>query len=199
VFLLLFGPAAVGAVFERGKFGHAASGETGRVLIAFSAATFTGSLIAYLVPFIYGLNRFRAIIWVELAVFAVYLAGAPLGAEFWGLTGLATAFAAAQFCGAAVAIDVCRRAVGWGWARLTQVVLVPVLCPVAVATLVQVLYRVVLDHAQLPVGFRGFARVGGGATLLLVAMGGALLLSRLPEAEQLRSFLRRAQSSQKGE
>jgi putative peptidoglycan lipid II flippase len=191
VFLALFGPAAVGAVLERGKFGHAASDQTGNVLVAFAAATFTGSLIAYLVPFIYGLNRFRAIIRVELAVFAIYLATAPLGAAFWGLTGLAVAFAIAQSGGAMAAVDVCRRAVGLSSARLTRVVIAPVITPVAAVTVVEVLYRIVLDHAQPPVELRGLLRVGGGGMLLLVAMTVALVLSPLPEADQLRRFLRR--------
>lgn len=192
-FLLLFGPAAVAAIFERGKFGRFASDETGRVLIAFAATTFSGSLISYLVPFIYGLNRFRAIIQVELAIFVVYVVGAPLGATFFGLTGLAIAFAIAQSCGAVAAIDVCRRAVGLGWSRLARLVSVPIAFPVAAVVVVELLYRLIVDRAEahLPVELRGTVRVGGAGLLLAVAMTFSLLLSPLPEASQLKRFLKR--------
>jgi putative peptidoglycan lipid II flippase len=198
-FLLLFGPAAVVAIFQRGKFGAYASNETGRVLIAFAAATFSGSLIAYLVPFIYGLNRFRAIIRLELAIFLVYVAFAPIGALFFGLSGLALAFAAAQSCGVIVAIDVCRRAVHLGSRQLVQMIFAPVLIPVIEVVVVALLYRVVVDRTQahLPVELRGIVRVGGAALLLAGSMTAALLLSSLPEALQLRRFLSRRTDSER--
>lgn len=194
-FLVLFGPAAVGAVLERGKFGQTTSDQTGHVLIAFAAAAFSGSLIAYLVPFIYGLNRFGSIIWVELAIFVVYIIAAPAGAVLWGLTGLAIAFAVAQMCGVLVAVDVCRRALGLAWSWFARVALGPILLPVAVVVVVQLAYRIVLDHTQQPVELRGLVRVGGSMLLLLVAMSAVLLLSSLPEAAQLRRFLRRGAQS----
>jgi peptidoglycan biosynthesis protein MviN/MurJ (putative lipid II flippase) len=197
-FLLLYGPAAVTAILEHGKFSNVSAGQTARVLLAFAAATFSGSLIAYLVPFIYGLNRFRAIIWVELAIFLVYLVLAPLGAGFKGLTGLAVAFAIAQSCGVLTAIEVCRRALGLSRARLAKVVLVPVAVPVCAVIAAEAAYRIAIDRAQLPVQLRGIIRVGGGGICFLLAMVVVLLVSPLPEAEQFRRLLRgrRAQSVQ---
>jgi peptidoglycan biosynthesis protein MviN/MurJ (putative lipid II flippase) len=198
-FLVLFGPAAVVAIFQRGKFGVYASNETGRVLIAFAAATFSGSLIAYLVPFIYGLNRFRSIIRLELAIFLVYVTLAPIGALFFGLPGLALAFASAQSCGVIVAIDVCRSAVRLGWGRLARVIFVPIALPVVEVLVLAVVYRLVIDatESHLPVEFRGIVRVGGAALLLGGSMTAALLLSSLPEALQLRRFLSRRTDSER--
>jgi putative peptidoglycan lipid II flippase len=192
-FLLLFGPAVVTALFERGKFERLAAVNTGRVVIAFAAAAFSGSLVSYLVPFIYGLNRFRSIIRVELAIFVVYLAGAPLAAALGGLTGLAITFAVAQACGAVTAFEISRRAVGFPWRSFGRVVALPILVPIAIVVVVEVACKLLVDAADphVPVALRGIVRVGGGALSFAVAMIGALLLSPLPEASQLRRFFGR--------
>jgi peptidoglycan biosynthesis protein MviN/MurJ (putative lipid II flippase) len=190
-FLVLFGPAAVSAVLERGKFTVAAANQTGHVLIAFSVATFSGSLIAYLIPFIYGLNRFRSIIKVELAIFIAYLLVAPIVVSAEGLPGLAAAFAIAQSCGVVVALNLCRRAIGVTWRRLARRTIMPAFIPMAVVVVVEIAYRLLVDSVPPPIAYRGIVRAGGGGLVLTVAMAFVLLVSPLPESEQLRQALRR--------
>ncbi|HEV8461330.1 MAG TPA: lipid II flippase MurJ [Gaiellaceae bacterium] len=191
VFLTLFGPAAVSAVLERGKFNVATADETGKVLVAFAAATFTGSLIAYLVPFIYGLNRFRAIIWLELAIFSVYVVAGPTGAIVGGLVGLAIGFAIAQAAGVVAGLEVCRRALEIGWGRIVREAIAPVIAPVLSVSAVVVAYRLLVDHVSPPIAYRGVIRAGGGGVVLVLGIAAVLLLSPLPEADQLRRGLRR--------
>jgi peptidoglycan biosynthesis protein MviN/MurJ (putative lipid II flippase) len=190
-FLVLFGQQAVSAVLARGKFDPSAVDATGRALVAFAFSTFTGSLIVYLVSVIYGLGRFRAILWLELAIFVTYLVVAP-ALRFWiGFVGLATAFAVSQAAGVVVACVTCMRAAGIASAELIRRVVVPISPLAGVLVAVLLVYRGVVDHVGLPIELKGIVIVGGGGLCLLVTGSALLLLSGLPEAAQIRDAVRR--------
>jgi hypothetical protein len=72
-------------------------------------------------------------------------------------------------------------------------VALPILVPIAIVVVVEVACKLLVDAADphVPVALRGIVRVGGGALSFAVAMIGALLLSPLPEASQLRRFFGR--------
>jgi peptidoglycan biosynthesis protein MviN/MurJ (putative lipid II flippase) len=190
-FLVLYGPAAVDAILQRGNFAPHAADQTSHVLVSFAASTLTGSLLVYLVSVIYGLGRFSAILWLELAVFATYLVAALILRATNGLTGLAVAFAIAQAAGVIVAAGVCMKVTGLSITTVLRRVILPVLPLAAIVVSVIALYRLATSGLVVPVGIRGIVRVGGGGLCLLITGTAVLLLSPLPEAAQLRQFLRR--------
>jgi peptidoglycan biosynthesis protein MviN/MurJ (putative lipid II flippase) len=190
-FLVLFGQQAVSAVLARGRFDPSAVDETGRALVAFAFSTFTGSLIVYLVSVIYGLGRFRAILWLELAIFVTYLMVAPALRLWIGFVGLAAAFAVSQAAGVVVACVTCMRATGITFASLMRRVAGPIVPLAGVLVAVLLAYRGVADHVGVPIEFKGVVIVGGGGLCLLVAGSAVLLLSGLPEAAQIREAVRR--------
>lgn len=194
-FLILFGSDAVVAIFQRGHFAELATSETGRCLVAFGWSTLTGSLIVYLVSVIYGLGRFRAILWLELAVFGTYLVAAPVLRATDGLVGLAYAFAVAQAAGVVAAAAVCMRTVHLRPGMLVRTVLLPIAPLVIVLVAVLVGYRLLVDHVVIPIDLRGLTRAGGAGACLVIAGSAILLASPLPEAAQLRSALRRRSPS----
>jgi putative peptidoglycan lipid II flippase len=195
-YLVLFGPEAVATVLQRGEFGRDQSARVGGALVVLAAATFTGSLIVYLVSVIYGIGRFGAILWLELAIFGTYLVAAPLGLVFGGVRGLAFAFAFAQAAGVIAGSFIAASALRVRGRDLWLRVLRPVSPLVASVVGALAAYRLVVDHVAIRIGLRGDIRVGG-ALLCLVAMScGVLFVSSLPEADQLRRFvLRRTASS----
>jgi hypothetical protein len=85
----------------------------------------------------------------------------------------------------------CSRAVGLSVGEIVQSVLRPIVPLVALLVGLLAVFRVAVDHAGLPNGWVGDVRVGGAGICVLVGGALILLLSALPEAEQLRRFLLR--------
>jgi putative peptidoglycan lipid II flippase len=191
VFLVLFGPDAVAAIFQRGAFVHSQSTRVGSVLVVFAVATFTGSVIVYLVSVIYGIGRFGSILWLELTIFLTYIVAAPIGLVLADVRGLAYAFAIAQGAGMVAAVALASNGLDVKVVDLSRHVLRPVTPLIASVFVVLVLYRLAVDRLTIPLGLRGDVRVGGGLACLFLSGVSALLISRLPEATQMRRLLLR--------
>ncbi len=189
-YLALFGTDVIAFLLQRGAFDAASAERAGSLLEIFGLAAFAASLVFFLVPVLYGLDHFGAILVLESAIFLPYLALAfPLRAAF-GLEGLAAAFALALAVGAAVAIGMVARRTALSPQVILSDVLIPIVPMAAAVTGALGIYRLVVDVVDVRIGLDGVVRIGGSAAVLVLAIGLALLASPKPEGARLRSLLR---------
>lgn len=190
-FFALFGSGLAAFLFERGAFQLESADRVGELLVAFAVSTAAGSLLGFLSHALYGINRFAAVLYVQAAAFATYVVAAFSLRESFGLTGIAVAFSVAQMVGALTGVLIVGRRLAIGPIELLRGAATPVAVGVFLTGVALVGYRVLVDTIDVPTGWRGAVRIGGGGLCLALALAGTLLLSGQSEGKRMREVLSR--------
>ena len=145
LYLALFGTSLVSFFFQRGAFGNSSSDQVGRIVAAFAVSTAAGVVIGYLVQVIYGVDRFSAVLYVQVVVLFAYLIAVFAGRSWFGLTGLAIGFSVSQVVGVATACFLAARRIGLRLAELLRGVLLPAAAQSGLVAAAMLAYRAAID------------------------------------------------------
>jgi putative peptidoglycan lipid II flippase len=189
-FLAVFGSGVASFLFERGAFELESANRVGVLLTAFAVSTAAGSLIAYLIQALYGVNRFAAVLYVQAATFATYVAAATVLRASFGLVGLAVGFSIAQTVGALTGALIVGRGLGLKPLVLLSRAAAPVAVGVLLTTAALIAYRVAVDRVGVSTEWRGVVRIGGGSVCLALSLATVLLVSGQSEGQRIRDLVR---------
>jgi putative peptidoglycan lipid II flippase len=177
----LFATNLVQVLFQRGQFVPSSTHRVATILAAFAVSTFASNLIGFLAQMLYGLDRFSALLWVQVAVFAAYLALAPGLRIVGGLVGLGIAFSLAQLAGAGTAYFLTSRRVSLDAKALRRRVVVPVVwrtLPIALG----------LGLLRIGEGKLGIGPIVGIALAGAIVVVGSVTTLALERAPRLRNL-----------